>query len=119
MPFIRQAYGQITTVGWFRVLPEHEGKGLGRALLSELLRTALCPVYLHTQPTSICAIKLYSDFGFDLIINPAIGYRKNDLAASLPYMQKIMPEADYARLRFVEVDDDLHEAALSSEIAEF
>jgi len=117
--FLWRAYGTIDTVAWFRVLPAHEGKGLGRALLSEILKTADCPVYLHTQPTSICAIKLYSDFGFKLITNPVIGYRKNDLAKSLPYMKKAMPEADYAKLQFAEVDDTLHKAALSSETVEF
>ena len=117
--FLWLSYGKINTVGWFRVLPEHEGKGLGRALLSYILKIAVCPVYLHTQPTSICAIKLYSDFGFKLITNQVIGYRKNDLIESLPYMQKVMNEADYAKLRFIEVDDSLHKVALLSEAAEF
>ena len=117
--FIWRSYGKINTVGWFRVLPEHEGKGIGRALLSKILKTVESPIYLHTQPTSICAVKLYSDFGFKLITNSVIGYRKNDLAESLPYMQKVMTESDYAKLQFIELDDVLHKAALVSEIAEF
>jgi GNAT superfamily N-acetyltransferase len=118
--FIWRSYGQINTVGWFRVLPEHEGKGIGRALLTEILKDTQYPVYLHTQPTSIRAIKLYSDFGFKLITgDDKIGYRKNDLSESLPYMQKVMPEKDYASLRFTDADDILLKAAMSSEASEF
>lgn len=117
--FIWLSYGQINTISWLRVLPEHEGKGLGRALLSKILKMAQCPVYLHTHPTSICAVKLYSDYGFKLITNPVIGYRQNNLAESLPCMQKVMIEADYARLQFVEADDSLHQVALSSEVSKF
>ena len=111
------SYGQISTVGWFRVLPEHERKGIGRALLTKILNTTQCPIYL--QPTSICAIKLYSDFGFKIITNPMIGYRKNNLFESLPYLNKIMSKSDYENLKFTEIDDTLDRAALSSETAEF
>ena len=117
--FIWRAYGKVNTVGWTRVLPEYEGKGLGRALLSEVLRTAEFPVYLHTQPSSVCAIKLYSDLGFALITNEKIGYRKNNLTESLPYIQKVMQKTDFDSLRFIEVDDNLHEAALTNEQSEF
>ena len=116
--FLWQSYGVINTLGWFRVLPEQEGKGLGRALLSKILKTARYPVYLHTQPTSVCALKLYSDFGFELITNKIIGYRKNDLIKSLPYLQKTMAKADYKKLKFTTASDDLHNAALLSKNAE-
>ena len=52
----------------------NEGKGLGRALLTEILKNAGLPIYLHTQPTPARAIKLYSDFGFKLTTDPIIGY---------------------------------------------
>ena len=117
--FIWKSYGTINTVGWTRTLPEHEGKGLGRALFSEILREAEYPIYLHTQPSSVRALKLYSDFGFKLITNPIIGYRKNDLAKSLPFLEKVMTRADYDKLRFTEADEALHKAALSNEHEEF
>ncbi len=31
--FIWQAYGRINTMGWYRVLPEHEGKGFRRVTI--------------------------------------------------------------------------------------
>jgi GNAT superfamily N-acetyltransferase len=117
--FIWQSYGLINTIGWFGVVPEHEGKGLGRALISEILRTAAFPVYLHTQPTSARAIKLYSDFGFKLITSPMPGSRKNDLEDSLPYMRKVLPGNDYANLQFTTANSELIAAIQSSEMAEF
>ena len=117
--FIWRSYGLINTVGWFGVLPEHEGKGLGRALISEILRTAAFPVYLHTQPTSARAIKLYSDFGFKLITGFIPGNRKNDLDDSLPCLQKVLPEKDYVKLQFTTANPELLIAIQSKEMAEF
>lgn len=113
------AYGRVNTLGWFRVLPEYEGKGLGRALLTEMLSTAETPIYLHTQPTSVCAIKLYSDFGFRFVTDPVIGHRKNDLDLSLPCLRRVMAGADYSRLGFTENGGALHNAALSGGEPEF
>jgi GNAT superfamily N-acetyltransferase len=117
--FIWLAYKRINTVAWFRVLPEYEGKGLGRALLSEIIKDKDLPIYLHTQPTSARAVKLYSDFGFKLITDPIIGERKNDLADSLPHLQKVLPESDYAGLQFTEADAELLAAASTGVFAEF
>ena len=116
---ICRSYGQINNIGWTRTLPQYEGKGLGRALLSKIMADAEYPIYLHTQPSSIRAVKLYSDFGFKLLTNKVIGYRQNDLAKSLPYMKQVMPPADFGRLQFTEAGEDLHKAALMGEYAEF
>jgi len=117
--FIWRSYGLINTLGWFRVLPEYEGRGIGRALLSKIIKSEDCPIYLHTQPTSARAIKLYSDFGFRLITDREVGHRKNDLSESLPYLRKILPERDYAGLRFAEANGSLLSATLTSETPEF
>jgi GNAT superfamily N-acetyltransferase len=117
--FIWLAYKRINTVAWFRVLPEYKGKGLGRALLGEVLKDVEVPVYLHTHPTSARAVKLYSDFGFKLITDPKIGGRNNDLAESLPHLKKVLPESDYEGLQFAKADAELLVAASTSEFAEF
>lgn len=39
---IWRSYGLINTIGWFRTLPEYEGKGLGRALLTQIMKNAEC-----------------------------------------------------------------------------
>lgn len=100
-----KSYGKITSLGWFRTVPEQEGCGIGRALLTHLMRDADYPVYVHTQPTSVCAIKLYSDFGFRFMEEPYFGSRKNDLQESLPVLQKVMPEADFRALQTVKAPE--------------
>lgn len=113
------SYRLIHTIGWFRTLPEYEGKGLGRALLTRIMETSEYPIYLHTQPTSARAIKLYSDFGFMLITDPYIGNRKNHIADSLPILQKVLPQADFDNLKMIRADKALLDAARLSEYAEF
>lgn len=99
--FIWRAYDQFNTVQWVKVRKQYEGKGIGRALLSFLmkeLKTEDYPVYLHTQPGSYRAIKLYSDFGFSLVSDPIIGCRNNDLDECLPILEKYMPNIDFKQL---------------------
>ena len=117
--FIWRSYRQINTVAWLAVIPEYEGRGLGRALISKILSDTKFPVYLHTQPTSARAIKLYSDFGFKLVTNPTVGYRKNDIEKSLEYLHAVLPPADFKKLRFATANEELLIAALLSETAEF
>lgn len=100
--FLWKAYDAFQTVHWFKVLQEYEGRGIGRALLSIVMRdldAAEYPVYLHTQPDSYRAIKLYTDFGFKLLSDPVVGCRSNDLEASLPLLAQWMAPAYFAQLQ--------------------
>jgi len=120
--FIWKAYGVFNTAHWFKVLPGYEGKGLGRALLSYVtgkLSTEDYPVFLHTHPSSYRAIKLYSDFGFELLTEPKIGYRTNDFAESMQILEKYMPEKDFRNLCTTTAPEYFMKAALSSEMQEF
>jgi ribosomal protein S18 acetylase RimI-like enzyme len=101
--FLWKAYDLFNTVHWFKVIKGYEGRGIGRALLSLLFQDgtdADLPIYLHTQPESFRAIKLYSDFGFDLLTDKRIGQRDNHIEQCLPFLQAQMPRQDYAQLRF-------------------
>jgi ribosomal protein S18 acetylase RimI-like enzyme len=101
--FLWKAYGLFNTVHWFKVAKAYEGRGIGRALLSILfqdLTDADLPIYLHTQPESFRAIKLYSGFGFELLTDLRIGQRDNHIEQCLPYLKEMMPKQDYAQLRF-------------------
>ena len=60
------------------------------------------PIYLHTQLGSHRAIKLYSDFGFDLLSGGPLGRRPNDLERCLPMLRERMPAAAFASLRIRE-----------------
>jgi GNAT superfamily N-acetyltransferase len=95
------SYRELTTVHWFKVVLSHEGRGIGRALLSELMQQVPLddyPVYLHTQPGSYRAIKLYSDFGFRVIVNENTGTRPNDYVEALRHLEAVMPPREFRRL---------------------
>ena len=120
--FAWKAYGLFTSIHWFKVLKGYEGRGIGRALLSIVMRGIKeneYPVFLHTQPASYRAIKLYSDFGFAFLTDPRIGSRTNDLEECLPILKACMPRKDYERLRFSIAPDYFLKAAASSGINEF
>jgi GNAT superfamily N-acetyltransferase len=101
---IWKAYDEFHTVQWFKVLKTHEGRGIGRALLSivmQRLKPQDYPIYLHTQPSSFRAIKLYSDFGFALLSGDRVGLRSNDLAECLPILKEFMPQEYFQELNIV------------------
>jgi ribosomal protein S18 acetylase RimI-like enzyme len=107
-----RAYDAITTVHWLKVQRDHEGQGLGRALLTlvlEGLSEHSYPVYLHTQPESYRAIKLYSDFGFHLLAGERIGTRENHLDEGLEYLRRHMPDVEVQKLRVSEAPPRLLE----------
>jgi GNAT superfamily N-acetyltransferase len=102
--FIWKAYDAFNTVHWLKVLKGYEDKVIGRALLSIIMKELKeedYPVYLHTQPGSYRAIKLYSDFGFKLLSDPIIGPRSNDLQECLPILERFMKKKDFNRLQIV------------------
>lgn len=111
--FIWKAYDLFQSVHWFKVVKEYEGRGIGRALLSVIMRDLTAddyPVYLHTQPGSYRAIKLYSDFGFKLLSDPVIGQRQNDLVECLPILERYMPPAYFNQLQITEAPADFLQA---------
>lgn len=120
--FAWKAYGCVTTIHWFKVRRDCEGRGLGRGLLSHVMRALNendFPVFLHTQPGSFRAIKLYTDMGFALLTDPEIGYRPNELEAGLPFLRAHMPPDAYARLRFERAPEAFLQAVRSSRTNEF
>jgi ribosomal protein S18 acetylase RimI-like enzyme len=102
---IWKAYDEFNTIQWFKVSKKYEGQGIGRALLSALMKSMKAvdyPIYLHTQPSSYRAIKLYSDFGFYLLSGEKFGNRQNDLVECLPILKEFMPEKDFLNLKITE-----------------
>ena len=100
--FVWKAYDAAQTVHWFKVRKDCEGRGLGRALLSAVLGELGpedFPVFLHTHPACLRALKLYADFGFQLLTDPVFGGRHNDWAESLPYLRAWLPPGTLAKLR--------------------
>jgi ribosomal protein S18 acetylase RimI-like enzyme len=120
--FAWKLYGKFTTLHWFKVLPSYENRGIGRALLSAVMKPLSpedYPVYLHTQVGSFRAIKLYSDFGFKLLKDERIGHRQNDFEQCLPILERLMPPKDFANLRFGFANQDFLEAVANHETNDF
>lgn len=120
--FIWKAYGRINTMHWFKTLKEYENKGLGRPLLSYIMKPLNdndYPIYLHTQPGSFRAIGLYSDFGFKIVTNKTIGYKNNDYEECLPILKEFMRKDKFDKLEFVLAPKEFDESAKTSKIDEF
>jgi len=97
-----KAYQEFSTIHWLKVVKGYEDLGIGRAILSIIMKdltAADYPVYLHTQPGSYRAIKLYSDFGFHLISDKQVGNRINELEECLPILKQYMPKQAFLNLR--------------------
>lgn len=108
-----EAYPGYETIHWLKVHPLYEGRGLGRAILTKTLAEHMGQVYLHTQPESYRAIKLYTDFGFSLLTDPAVGSRENHLTDVLPVLSRVMTPSSYGALRFAQCPKGFLEAAAS------
>jgi|SRR5690625_572528 len=120
--FAWDAYDKIATIHWLKVLKNYEGLGIGRALLSIVMsgiKEDDYPIFLHTQPSSFRAIKLYSDFGFSLLTDPVIGYRQNDLEECMPILESHMSQRDFEKLQFAQAPEDFLKAVKSSTINQF
>lgn len=101
--FSWKSYNTVTTMGWFKVVKAYEGQGIGRALLTEVMRSLSdsdYPMLLHTQPSSERAIKLYTDFGFKILTDKKVGNRENHIEECLPVLNAAMPQKDYDNLQF-------------------
>lgn len=119
--FLWPAYGRVTTLHWLKVKRDHEGMGIGRALIARTMQQAVSrdyPVYLHTQPESFRAIGLYADFGFALLTDPFIGPRKNDLEECLPWLRQHMGR-HFEKLTYDRAGSDLLTSAAQSGDSEF
>lgn len=100
-----KAYGKFNSIHWLKTIKEYEGQGFGRAILSEIMKkfaSSDYPIYLHTQPGSYRAIKLYADFGFKLLKGGQIGHRFNELEKCLPILRDFMTKKDYAKLPIID-----------------
>jgi ribosomal protein S18 acetylase RimI-like enzyme len=111
--FTWKMYDRFTTMHWLKVLGKHEGRGIGRALLSTVMGKLAeddYPVYLHTQTGSFRAIHLYGEFGFKILRDPVVGNRGNDIDRGLPILEKLMPDGHYRKLQFCNAPQDFLEA---------
>lgn len=120
--FAWKAYNAFMTIHWLKVIRAYEGKGIGRALLSRVmsaLKADEYPVYLHTQPGSYRAIKLYTDFGFEIVVDPVIGNRTNDIEAAIPMLEKYMTRSAFKQLNYTKAPEGFIRALAEEDASEF
>ncbi len=56
-------------------------------------------IYLHTQPSSFQAIKLYNDFGFHITKEDSYGHAVNEYTEAMEILEKVMNADAYMRLK--------------------
>jgi ribosomal protein S18 acetylase RimI-like enzyme len=120
--FSWKSYDAVTTMGWFKVKKEYEGRGIGRALLTIVMNSLApsdYPMLLHTQPSSFRAIKLYSDFGFKVLTDARIGQRDNHIKEYLPELRAAMKKNDYNKLRYAQAPKPLLDFLATQTLNEF
>ena len=93
----------LRVLHWLAVHPDHQRKGIGRALCQTCLRlfrredNAL-PVWLHTQPWSWKAILLYISLGFKLQPRDTIYNYENQYAQAMETLQAVVTPEQYAKM---------------------
>lgn len=93
---------KISTVHWLITDVREQGKGLGKALVDELIgkfsSLDLLPIYLHTQPWSFVAIGIYCNAGFKLCPKESFRNYENQSRTSLNVLKKLMKPNLYDKL---------------------
>ena len=120
--FVWKSYDEFNAIHWFKTLKGYEGLGIGRALLSIVMKSLKpedYPIYLHTQPASYRAIKLYSDFGFGILTDPSYGDRTNDIEECLPILEEQIPKEYFKKLKFTKAPQHFKKSVNSSNTRQF
>ena len=94
--FDRSGESTISTVHWLVTSPKFQGLGIGRSLVQKLLQTFheldAYPVYLHTQPWSYAAIKIYSSLGFKMLRSETILNYENQYETAIRELAKYLSQ---------------------------
>ena len=87
----------VSSLHWLITKETYQGRGIGSALIAAALsiyeKENAFPVYLHTQPWSHQAIRLYHKFGFRLMKQESFAGYENQYALAVPVLARyIAPE---------------------------
>lgn len=87
----------VSSLHWLITKEAYQGRGIGSALIAAALniyeQENAFPVYLHTQPWSYQAIRLYHKFGFRLMKQESFAEYENQYALAVPVLARyIEPE---------------------------
>lgn len=95
---------EVPVLHWLAVVPEYRGMGCARMLITETLKVFMLKynnqaIYLHTQPASYQAIKLYNDFGFNIAMEDYYGKAQNEYDEAIRILQRLMNQEAFERLQ--------------------
>ena len=87
----------VSSLHWLITKETYQGRGIGSALIAAALsiyeKENAFPVYLHTQPWSYQAVRLYHKFGFRLMKQDSFAGYENQYALAVPVLVRyIEPE---------------------------
>ena len=87
----------VSSLHWLITKEAYQGIGIGSALIATALsiyeKEDALPVYLHTQPWSYQAVRLYHKFGFRLMKQESFAGYENQYALAVPVLTRyIEPE---------------------------
>lgn len=93
----------VHVLHWLAVADEYSGRGYARMLITQVMilfekYAPMESIYLHTQPWSYRAIKLYNDFGFCLPRNDVYGTAVNEYEEAMKILERCMSEEAYEKL---------------------
>lgn len=93
---------EAASLHWLAVSPETQGRGLGKALCRRALAVfrelGESPVYIHTQPWSWKALRLYVREGFRLQRTDTFGGYENQYSQGMEALSVALPEAWFREL---------------------
>ena len=86
----------VSSLHWLAVTPENQNQGIGKALVSTVMdfyrNNNLFPVYLHTQPWSYHAVRLYHRFGFHIMKKDTFADYHNESEEAIEILKYYLPE---------------------------
>ena len=99
----------VPVLHWLAVADDYSGRGYARMLITQVMElfekyAAGQSIYLHTQPCSYRAIKLYNDFGFCMSRNDVYGTAVNEYEEAMEILEKCMSEEAYKRVVLTSVE---------------
>lgn len=93
---------EAASLHWLAVSPRAQGRGLGKALCRRVMsifrELGEAPVYIHTQPWSWKALRLYVREGFRLQRADTFGGYENQYAQGMEALAAVLPEEQYREL---------------------
>ena len=99
----------VPVLHWLAVADDYSGRSYARMLIAQvmLLFDKYAPmesIYLHTQPWSYRAIKLYNDFGFCMSRTDVYGTAVNEYEEAMAILGKCMSREAYEKLMLTSVE---------------